>query len=208
MPAPMPTCRLLVPIRSRTAVPGLPRLRTRRTRARSEGFGIPGPAGELRIQVATTAALLRMAIEAGLAAGVDAARADAADAEAALAAAMACPGDHPVKPLPQSFRPIYKAPPLEAYSTCPEPPAPRSLRMVPLPLRPGLLRFLPPRLGLLPAPPTPLAALLRALGMPLPSLWRDPGVFLPPAGLPWAARVARRARSGLAGASSNRHSTT
>ena len=48
--------------------------------AHSAGFGIPGSAGELRIQVATTAPLLRMAIEAGLAAGVDAARADAADA--------------------------------------------------------------------------------------------------------------------------------
>ena len=83
--------------------------------AHSAGFGTPGSVGELRIQVATTAALLRMAIEAGPSSGVGAARADAADAEAALAAAMARPGDHPVRPLPQSLRPIYKAPPPEAY---------------------------------------------------------------------------------------------
>ena len=89
--------------------------------AHSAGFGPPGSVGELQIQVATTAALLRMAIEAGLASGVDAASANAADAEAALAAAMAAaranPGDHPVRPLPQSLKPIYKAPPPKAYLT-------------------------------------------------------------------------------------------
>ena len=83
--------------------------------AHSAGFGPPGSVSELQIQVATTAALLRMAIDAGPASGVDAARADAADAEAALAAAMARPGGHPVRPLPQSLKPIYKAPPPEAY---------------------------------------------------------------------------------------------
>ena len=35
--------------------------------------------------------------------------------EAALAAALARPGDHPVRLSPQTLRPIYKAPPPEAY---------------------------------------------------------------------------------------------
>ena len=100
---------------------GLPSTSHSSHSAHSAGFGPPGSVGELQIQIATTAALLCMAIEAGPASGVDAARADVADAEAALAAAMAAararPGDHPVRPLPQSLRPIYKAPPPEAHLT-------------------------------------------------------------------------------------------
>ena len=97
--------------------------------AHSAAFGPPGSVDELRIQVATTAALLRMAADAGPGAGLDAARADAADAEAALAAALAAArahlGDHAFRPMPQSLRPIYKAPPPEApaRAACPPQPA-------------------------------------------------------------------------------------
>ena len=83
----------------------------------SASFGNPGSIGELRIQVATTAALLRMAIDVhGPASGVDAGRTDAAAAEAALDAGLARAGEPPVRPLPQSIKPIYKAPPLEAFA--------------------------------------------------------------------------------------------
>ena len=83
----------------------------------SASLGSPGSIGELRIQAATAAALLRMAIDVrGPAAGVDAARADAAAAEATLDAALAASGAPPVRLLPQSIRPIYKAPPPEALA--------------------------------------------------------------------------------------------
>ena len=174
----------------------------------SASFGSPGSIGELRTQVATTAALLRMAIDVhGPASGVDAARADAAAAEAALDTALARSGEPPVRPLPQSVKPIYKAPPppLPRFG----PPVPRSLRPVLLPLRPGLLGFLPPRMGMLPvagAPDAPGCASASpgdAAAIPVSEPAR---VFLLPAGPPWAAMVARRARSGLAGALSRRHS--
>ena len=187
---------------------GLPSATHSSRSAHSAAFGPLGSMDELRMQVAATAAILRMAADAGPGAGLDAARADAADAEAALAAALAAarahPGDHAVRPMPQSLigpstRRLHRRP-------RPGTPAPRSLHMVPLPLGPGLRRTLPRRLGPLPATLSPLAALLRALRMPPPSLWWGPGVVLPPTGLPWAARVAPWARSMLAGASSSRHS--
>ena len=72
--------------------------------------------GELRLQAATTAAILRVAIDArGSAADVEAARADADAAHAAFDVALADSVAAPVKPLPRDVKPIYKAPPPEAF---------------------------------------------------------------------------------------------
>ena len=87
--------------------------------AHSAAFGPPGSVDELRMHVATTAAILRMCIDAGPGPDQDAARA-AADAEANLAAALTVGQAHPggliARPLPQPLRAIYKAPPTVALA--------------------------------------------------------------------------------------------
>ena len=172
----------------------------------SASFGSPGSIGELRIQAATAAALLHMAIDVhGPAAGVDAARADAAAAEAALDAALARSGAPPVRLLPQSIRPIFKAPPPEAFAP-PRAAGASLLAAGAAASSSGPAEVPASRVGMLPTPPTPLLALRRARGTPLPFLCWSPRVFLLPAGPPWAAKVARRASPGLAGASSSRPS--
>ena len=77
----------------------------------------PGSVGELWIRAAATAAILRVAIDAhGPTADVEAARADADAAQSALDAALAASVAAPVEFLPRDVKPIYKAPPPEAFA--------------------------------------------------------------------------------------------
>ena len=181
LPAPMTTCRMLVPVCPRM-VSGLPLPRNRRTRP-TRLTRLPGgprapwtscawlPRRLLRFCVSALKQALaptRMPPELMLPMLRPCWPRHWPPSEFALAATLRGPCRTPCKPFTR--RPPRRPRP-GALS--------RSLHMVPLPPGPGLRRILPRQPGLAMGPLPPLVPLLRALRMPPPFRWRGPGVVLP-----------------------------